>query len=188
MASPAPMGHADIIYPSGLKLALMMFVFVGMFPRVPCASEVAGSSYIPSIPSIPHIHATDRPCLQRCLQDRLIILTAIPHITNESNSAGDVGWYSTAYLLTNCAFQLVSGKLFKILSVRAIFLISMLLFEAGSALCGAALNLVAFILGRAIAGLGSRGILSGVIRCISLLLNHHPSTTLPLSSLLHLFR
>ncbi len=25
------MGHADIIYPSGLKLALMMFVFVGMF-------------------------------------------------------------------------------------------------------------------------------------------------------------
>jgi hypothetical protein len=32
MAPPAPMDRADIIYPSGLKLALlMMSIFVGMF-------------------------------------------------------------------------------------------------------------------------------------------------------------
>lgn len=32
MAPPAPMNHADIIYPSGLKLALLMTsIFVGMF-------------------------------------------------------------------------------------------------------------------------------------------------------------
>ena len=102
------------------------------------------------------------------MQDRLIISTAIPQITNEFNSAGDIGWYGTAYLLTNCAFQLVFGKLYTVFSVKAIFLTSILLFEAGSALCGAAPNSVAFILGRAIAGLGAGGILSGVVRFVPL--------------------
>jgi MFS family permease len=38
-----------------------------------------------------------------------------------------------------------------------------LLFEVGSAVCGSAPNSVAFIVGRAIAGVGSAGITSGVI-------------------------
>ncbi|GAB1199607.1 hypothetical protein APSETT444_008962 [Aspergillus pseudonomiae] len=94
--------------------------------------------------------------------DRLIVSTAIPQITNEFNSAKDIGWYGTAYLLTNCAFQLVFGKIYTVFNVKPIFLISIVLFEAGSALCGAAPNSVTFILGRAIAGLGGGGILSGV--------------------------
>lgn len=98
------------------------------------------------------------------MQDRLIISTAIPQITNQFDSAGDIGWYGTAYLLSNCAFQLMFGKLYAFFSIKATFLISILLFEAGSALCGAAPNSIAFILGRAIAGLGAGGILSGVVR------------------------
>ncbi|KAF5863789.1 hypothetical protein ETB97_009424 [Aspergillus alliaceus] len=95
--------------------------------------------------------------------DHLIISTAIPHITDEFNSAGDIGWYGTAYLLTNCAFQLVFGKIYTVFSIKTNFLTSILLFEIGSALCGAAPNSVAFIFGRTIPGLGSGGILSGVI-------------------------
>ncbi|KAF2494568.1 MFS general substrate transporter [Lophium mytilinum] len=121
----------DIVYPSGLKLALIMAsIFVGMF-----------------LVSL----------------DRLIISTAIPQITNEFNSAGDIGWYGTAYLLTSCAFQLVFGKLYKVFDIKATFLASIVVFEVGSALCGAAPNSIAFILGRAIAGLGSGGVLSGVM-------------------------
>ncbi|KAK0614935.1 putative MFS multidrug transporter [Bombardia bombarda] len=121
----------DIVYPSGLKLLLlMMSIFVGMF-----------------LVSL----------------DRLIISTAIPQITNEFNAAGDIGWYGTAYLLTNCAFQLLFGKLYTVFSIRAVFMVSILLFEAGSALCGAAPSSIAFIIGRAIAGLGSGGIMSGVM-------------------------
>ena len=119
-------------------------------------------------------------------QDRLIISTAIPRITDEFNSAGDIGWYGTAYLLTNCAFQLVFGKLYTFFSVKATFLTSILLFEAGSALCGAAPNSIAFILGRAIAGLGSGGILSGVVR-FSFSLNTTLRQTFSSSSLLRLF-
>ena len=113
-------------------------------------------------------------------QDRLIISTAIPQITDEFNSAGDIGWYGTAYLLTSCAFQLVFGKLYKIFSVKVTFLTSILLFEVGSALCGAAPNSIAFILGRSIAGLGSGGVLTGVVRISSspLLVKHQHSTIL----------
>ncbi|KAF3763197.1 MFS general substrate transporter [Cryphonectria parasitica EP155] len=95
--------------------------------------------------------------------DRLIISTAIPQITNDFNSAGDIGWYGTAYLLTSCAFQLVFGKIYTVFSIKATFLTSIILFEAGSAICGAAPNSIAFILGRSIAGLGSAGVFAGVM-------------------------
>jgi MFS family permease len=96
-------------------------------------------------------------------QDRLIVSTAIPQITNEFNSAGDIGWYGTAYMLTMCAFQLAFGKIYTVFSIKSVFLGSIVLFEAGSAICGAAPNSIAFIFGRAIAGVGSGGISSGIV-------------------------
>ncbi|KAL6406889.1 MFS multidrug transporter [Ilyonectria robusta] len=98
--------------------------------------------------------------------DKLIITTAIPAITNEFHAANDVGWYGTAYLLPNCAFLLVFGKLYTFLDVKATFLAAVLLFEIGSAICGAAPSSIAFIIGRAIAGLGAGGVQSGVITII----------------------
>ncbi|KAF5859531.1 hypothetical protein ETB97_002772 [Aspergillus alliaceus] len=35
--------------------------------------------------------------------DTSIIATAIPRVTDEFNSLGDVGWYGSAYLMANCA-------------------------------------------------------------------------------------
>ncbi|XDG01864.1 hypothetical protein ABKA04_001479 [Annulohypoxylon sp. FPYF3050] len=95
--------------------------------------------------------------------DRLIISTAIPAITDEFHSLPDVGWYGSAYLLTTCAFQLLFGKVYTFFPVRTTFLATIFLFEAGSAICGAAPNSVAFILGRAIQGVGSAGIFGGSI-------------------------
>ncbi|KGO62059.1 Major facilitator superfamily domain, general substrate transporter [Penicillium expansum] len=71
--------------------------------------------------------------------DRTIISTAIPKITDEFNSFDDVGF---------------------------VFLGSTLVFEVASAICGAAPNSVAFIIGRAICGVGAAGILAGTIMCI----------------------
>ncbi|OJI88495.1 hypothetical protein ASPTUDRAFT_61116 [Aspergillus tubingensis CBS 134.48] len=95
--------------------------------------------------------------------DRMIISTAIPQITNEFNSAGDIGWYGTAYSLTNCAFQLMFGKLYRSFDIKAVFMSSIILFEAGSALCGAAPSSITFIIARAIAGMGAGGISSGAM-------------------------
>lgn len=120
----------------------------------------------PQIPSDLDRRAREarRKLTSNTLQDKLIISTAIPKITDTFNSPDDVGWYGTAYLLTNCAFQLVFGKVYKFFPVKTTFLASIVLFEAGSALCGAAPSSIAFIFGRAIAGLGAGGVLPGVVR------------------------
>ncbi|KAK3693103.1 putative MFS aflatoxin efflux pump [Podospora appendiculata] len=95
--------------------------------------------------------------------DRLIVTTAIPQITDDFNSVTNVGWYGSAYLLTNCAFQLFFGKLYVLYDIKIVFLSSILMFEIGSAVCGAAPSSVALIIGRALAGVGSAGIFSGSI-------------------------
>ncbi|KAE8449139.1 hypothetical protein EG329_008523 [Mollisiaceae sp. DMI_Dod_QoI] len=93
--------------------------------------------------------------------DRTIIATAIPRITDEFHSLNDIGWYATTYMITNCAFQLVFGKIYKFYSTKWVFLFVFGIFEVGSAICGAAPNSVALIVGRAIAGLGASGVVSG---------------------------
>ncbi|KAH1464649.1 hypothetical protein KXX13_003951 [Aspergillus fumigatus] len=65
--------------------------------------------------------------------DRLVISTAIPQITDEFGSVTDIGWYGSAYLLTNCAFQLLVGKIYTFSSVTYTCLAAILLFEIGSA-------------------------------------------------------
>ncbi|KAI8964656.1 MFS general substrate transporter [Daldinia sp. FL1419] len=98
--------------------------------------------------------------------DRLIISTAIPSITNEFNAADDIGWYGTAFLLTNCAFLPIFGKLYTLVNIKPAFMIAILLFEIGSAICGVAPNSITFIIGRAIAGVGAGGVQSGIVTII----------------------
>ncbi|EWC48826.1 hypothetical protein DRE_00131 [Drechslerella stenobrocha 248] len=95
--------------------------------------------------------------------DRTIISTAIPIITNQFNSLGDVGWYGSAYLITSCGFMPLSGKIYTFYPTKWVFLIQIFVFEVGSALCGWAPNSTAFIIGRAIAGAGSSGLFTGAI-------------------------
>ncbi|KAK5133653.1 hypothetical protein LTR08_007507 [Meristemomyces frigidus] len=99
--------------------------------------------------------------------DNTIISTAIPRITDEFKAIDDVGWYGSAYLLTTCAFQLFFGKLYTFLSLKWIYVSAIFIFEVGSAICGAAPNSPALIVGRAVAGLGSAGIFSGAILIVS---------------------
>ncbi|KPM38176.1 hypothetical protein AK830_g8402 [Neonectria ditissima] len=95
--------------------------------------------------------------------DSSIIATAVPRITDEFDSISDIGWYGSSYLLTTCAFQLLMGKIYKYYPAKPVFLVGITLFEVGSVICGAAPNSKAFIVGRAIAGLGSSGLFSGVM-------------------------
>ncbi|OJD33660.1 mfs aflatoxin efflux [Diplodia corticola] len=93
----------------------------------------------------------------------LSIFLAIPEITNEFHSLPDVGWYGSAYTLTCCSFQLLFGKLYTLYSVKGVMLTSVVVFELGSVICGAAPSSAAFIVGRAIAGVGAAGIFAGCI-------------------------
>ncbi|KAJ9605928.1 hypothetical protein H2200_009777 [Cladophialophora chaetospira] len=93
--------------------------------------------------------------------DRTIIATAIPQITDQFHSLDDVGWYGSAFLLTSCALLLPVGRLMTFYSPKWVFLTILVIFEIGSVICGAAPNSNAFIVGRAIAGIGGAGIMTG---------------------------
>ncbi|EFY96681.1 MFS transporter [Metarhizium robertsii] len=98
--------------------------------------------------------------------DRTILATAVPRITDEFKSLGDIGWYASAYMLTTAACQLLFGRVYKFYSTRRTFLATIVVFEVGSALCGAAPSSPAFIVGRAIAGVGAAGIWTGSMMAI----------------------
>lgn len=70
-------------------------------------------------------------------------------------------------MLTNCAFQLLFGKIYSYYSTKWVFLISLGIFELGSLVCGAAPSSIALILGRAVAGLGGSGVTTGAFLIIS---------------------
>jgi hypothetical protein len=95
--------------------------------------------------------------------DNSIIATAIPKITDQFHSLGDVGWYGSSYLLTTAALQLLFGKFYSYFSVKWTYLVAIGIFELGSLICGVANSSLTLIIGRAVAGLGSAGIFSGAL-------------------------
>ncbi|KAL2831869.1 major facilitator superfamily domain-containing protein [Aspergillus pseudoustus] len=99
--------------------------------------------------------------------DNTILATAIPRITAQFDSLGDVGWYGSAFLLTNCSVSLLYGKLYTFFPVKWVYLSALAVFEVGSVLCGATPSSVGLIIGRAIAGLGGGGLYSGAMLIIA---------------------
>lgn len=90
--------------------------------------------------------------------DKTVITTAIPKITSEFHSLQDVGWYGSSYLLTLMALQPTFGKIYTYFDIKRVFICALLIFESGSIVCATAPNSEAFIVGRAIAGIGSAGL------------------------------
>lgn len=61
--------------------------------------------------------------------DTSVVNVAIPKISSEFHSFGDVAWYGTAYLLTITAFQPIYGSLYKFFSTDVVYRISIVIFE-----------------------------------------------------------
>jgi MFS family permease len=59
------------------------------------------------------------------------------------------------------------GKLYGLFNAYWLYMGSIVLFMAGSALCGAAPNMAALIVGRVIAGVGGNGMYVGVVTLVS---------------------
>ncbi|KAL5889040.1 hypothetical protein ACKVWC_004292 [Pyricularia oryzae] len=95
--------------------------------------------------------------------DQTILAPALGAITSEFGTVKDIGWYGAAYLLTNCGFVLLYGRLYTIFNIKWTFLSSIFIFELGSVVCAIAPSSSIFILGRAVAGVGCGGIYSGTV-------------------------
>lgn len=64
-------------------------------------------------------------------------------------------------MLTGACFNPIFGRIYQLYSTKWVFLTAILIFEVGSAVCGAAPSSVALVIGRAVAGIGSAGIAQG---------------------------
>ncbi|KAI1762733.1 putative MFS multidrug transporter [Hypoxylon sp. FL1150] len=99
--------------------------------------------------------------------DMSIISTAVPQITSDFHSLQDIGWYSGAYQLTSATLQPLTGKLYSRVSAKWVFLFFFFVFELGSLLCAVSQSSVMFIVGRAVAGMGSSGLQNGALTIIA---------------------
>ncbi|CAI4219984.1 unnamed protein product [Parascedosporium putredinis] len=95
--------------------------------------------------------------------DQTIIAPALGAITAEFQSVKDIGWYGSAYFLTTTALQPMFGNIYKRFNIKWAFLGAVFIFEVGSLICAVAKNSTTFIVGRAIAGIGTAGMFSGGI-------------------------
>src|SRR6266403_939167 len=99
--------------------------------------------------------------------DQTIVATALPTIGRQFHDVTNLSWVITAYLLASTAVAPVFGTLSDIYGRRAMIILSMSLFVAGSVLCALAPNLPVLILARGLQGLGGGGILPIVQTVIS---------------------
>ncbi|KAF9295349.1 hypothetical protein BGZ74_010870 [Mortierella antarctica] len=99
--------------------------------------------------------------------DQTIVSVCTTKIANDFKALNEIPWVGTAYLLTSTAFQPLYGRFSDIFGRKPTFLFAISVFLIGSALCGAAQNMIMMIVARGIAGVGAGGIMSMVMIIIT---------------------
>ena len=91
--------------------------------------------------------------------DQTIVSTALPTIVGELGGLEHLSWVVTAYLLAVTAVTPLYGKLGDLYGRKVVLQVALVLFLAGSALCGLAQGMTELIAFRAIQGLGGGGLM-----------------------------
>lgn len=91
--------------------------------------------------------------------DQSIVATALPRIVGDLGGVTHLSWVVTAYVLTTTATMPLYGKLSDQYGRKPMVYAAILIFLAGSALCGLAQSMTELIVYRAIQGLGAGGLL-----------------------------
>ncbi|MCW2521990.1 MAG: drug resistance transporter, EmrB/QacA subfamily [Frankiales bacterium] len=93
--------------------------------------------------------------------DQTIVSTALPTIVGDLGGLNALAWVVTAYLLTSTISTPIYGKLGDLYGRKTIFLIAIVIFLIGSALCGTAMSIGQLIVYRAVQGIGGGGLMVG---------------------------
>jgi EmrB/QacA subfamily drug resistance transporter len=91
--------------------------------------------------------------------DQTIVATALPTIVGDLGGLKNLSWVVTAYLLAQTVVTPLYGKLGDLYGRKVVLQAGLVIFLAGSALCGLAQNLTELIAFRAIQGLGGGGLM-----------------------------
>src|SRR5438552_3249711 len=91
--------------------------------------------------------------------DQTIVSTALPTIVGDLGGTSHVSWVVTAYLLASTVTGPLYGKLGDLYGRKIVLQSAIVLFLAGSVLCGISQNMTELIVFRAIQGLGGGGLI-----------------------------
>jgi MFS family permease len=109
--------------------------------------------------------------------DTTIVGTSLPAIVRDLGGLGHLSWVVSAYLLATAASTPVWGKFGDLYGRKRLYLASVVVFLAGSALSGAAQSMTGLITARALQGLGAGGIGAGAFALIASLVPHRNEIT-----------
>jgi EmrB/QacA subfamily drug resistance transporter len=90
--------------------------------------------------------------------DQTIVATALPRIVGDLGGIAQYSWVFTAYMLTSTVTVPLYGKLGDVYGRKNLFLIAIITFLAGSALCGIAQTMTQLVVFRAVQGIGAGGL------------------------------
>lgn len=96
-----------------------------------------------------------------------IVANVQPVIVAEFDAILKLPWISVAFFIGAAGTNLIWGKVYDQFSSKWTYILCMVIFEAGSALCGAASTMDAFIVGRAICGFSGSGMYVGLMAMIA---------------------
>jgi MFS family permease len=99
--------------------------------------------------------------------DTTIAADIQPDIVKAFGQIQKLGWIGTGFPLGSVATILPIGYAYGLFNIKHFYILSVILFEIGSAVCGAAPTMDALIIGRVIAGVGGAGMYLGVLNYIS---------------------
>ncbi|KAJ7339924.1 ABC transporter [Mycena albidolilacea] len=99
--------------------------------------------------------------------DETILATALPRIASDFQAFTLQGWVATSFVLAHTVFLLLYGQVLRIFPAKWVIVTAIIIFEAGSLLCGVSQNIGQLIAGRTVSGAGAAGILVSTIQILS---------------------
>ncbi|KFZ18222.1 hypothetical protein V501_01335 [Pseudogymnoascus sp. VKM F-4519 (FW-2642)] len=99
--------------------------------------------------------------------DNTIVADVQPTIIIHFDAVNKLPWLGVAFAIGAAATNLIWGKVFGHFNSKWTYIVCVILFEAGSAVCGAAPTIDALIIGRAICGIGGVGMYVGVMTLLA---------------------
>jgi EmrB/QacA subfamily drug resistance transporter len=90
--------------------------------------------------------------------DQTIVATALPRVVSDLGGIAQYSWVFTAYMLGSTVTVPLYGKLGDVHGRKPLFIIAILVFLVGSALCGTAQNMWELVIFRAVQGVGAGGL------------------------------
>ncbi|CUS08910.1 unnamed protein product [Tuber aestivum] len=105
--------------------------------------------------------------------DNTVVADIQASVIEDFGEIEKLSWLGIAFVLAGCSTILPWGKAYGIFNAKWLYILSVLIFEVGSAVCGAAPNMNALIVGRAVAGLGGSGMYIGSLNLLSITTTVH---------------